>query len=230
MPAATTKRVRKPLAAEQSRVGAVANALLGEAFTGVLVTDFYAGYNDTPGGKRQRGWGRLLRDRHALGEAHPAHTETQVWVARVKAVFARLRAAIAPVLAPAPAIAPVLPLTADDPALPLATRLHWELRALGEQYAQEQNHPCRALAWRLWHFQHELLTCVRDPRVPPDNNAAERAIRPLVIARNISGETRSARGSQTQMRLSSLAATWLAQGHAPLDEFRRVLQTPLPHV
>ena len=217
----------------QSRAGAVANALLGEDFTGVLVTDFYAGYNDTPGGKHQRCWVHLLRDLHALGEAHPAHDATQVWVARVKAVFARMQAATAGVPAapiPVPATTLVPPLTPDDLTLPLAERLQQELRALGAQFVQQPEHPCRALAWRLWHFQHELLTCVRDPQVPPDNNAAERAIRPLVIARKISGGTRSARGSQTHMRLSSLAATWLAQGRHPLDEFRHLLQTPLPQV
>ena len=202
----------------QSRAGAVANALLGEDFTGVLVTDFYAGYNDTPGGQHQRCWVHLLRDLHALGEAHPAHDETQIWVRQVKAIFARIQTFR------------TTPPTADDPALPLAERLRQDLRALGAQFVQARDHPCRPLAWRLWHFQHELLTCVRDPRVPPDNNAAERAIRPLVIARKISGGTRSARGSQTQMRLYTLAATWRAQGHAPLDEFRRLLQSPLPQV
>lgn len=34
-----------------SRAGAVANGLLGEDFGGVLVSDFYGGYNDTPGGR-----------------------------------------------------------------------------------------------------------------------------------------------------------------------------------
>ena len=106
--------------------------------------------------------------------APPFHDEAQIWVARVKAVFARLRAATAPV---AP-WRPRTPLTTDDPTLLLAKRLHLELRALGEQCVQDQEHPCRALAWRLWYFQHDLLPCVRDSQAPPDNNAAERAIRP----------------------------------------------------
>jgi len=58
-----------------SRASAVANDLVGEDFTGVLVTDFYGGYNDTPGGRHQRCWVHLLRDVHALGEAHPVHLE-----------------------------------------------------------------------------------------------------------------------------------------------------------
>jgi transposase len=104
------------------------------------------------------------------------------------------------------------------------------LHALGAQFVTAADHPCRPLAWRLWHFQHELLTCLTQPGVPPDNNAAERAIRPLVVARKVSGGTRSPRGSATRMNLYTLAATWTAQGRNPLSEFRHLLQSLLPQV
>src|SRR3990172_10900325 len=42
-----------------------------------------------------------------------------------------------------------------------------------------------------------------DPRVPSDNNAAERSLRPLVVSRKISGGTRSHAGSDTKMTLAS---------------------------
>ena len=214
-----------------SRAGVVANDLLGDDRTGVLVTDCYGGYNDTPGGRHQRCWVHLLRDLHMLAETHPAHLETQVWVAAVQDVWRRMRTAwhaaqsahtAAPAATAPPAAAGFLA------PLSLADHLQAETRLLGEQFVQDKTHPCHALAWRLWHFQHELLTGLRDPRVPLDNNAAERAIRPLVVARKISGGTHSAQGSQTAMRLYSLAATWQAQGHSPLDEFRRLLQTSFP--
>src|SRR5215469_8735254 len=47
-----------------SRAGQVINTLLGEGFAGVLGSDFYGGYNDTPGGRHQRCWAHLLRDLH----------------------------------------------------------------------------------------------------------------------------------------------------------------------
>ena len=47
---------------------------------------------------------------------------------------------------------------------------------------------------------------------PLQNNAAERAIRPAVIARKVSGGTRSARGSKAKSVLMSLFGTWAAQG------------------
>lgn len=208
---------------QPSRAGAVAHALLGEDFAGVLVSDFYAGYNDTPGGRHQRCWVHLLRDLRQLREAHasdlsPAGLEVRVWVEAVQTLWHQVR------------VASTSP--PDDPAQRATTyqALLLEVRALGDQFVAQPDHPCRALAWRLWHYQGEVLTCVREPTVPADNNAAERAIRPLVVARKISGGTRSPRGTQTRMRLSSLAATWLAQGHNPLTEFRRLLQTPLPQL
>ncbi|MGZ6322180.1 MAG: IS66 family transposase [Ktedonobacterales bacterium] len=208
----------------RSRAGSVANALLGEGFGGVLVSDFYGGYNDTAGGRHQRCWVHLLRDLRALAEAHAAGTavvdlEVQTWTAAVRTLWQQVRTAVA--TSPPPPVAQ---------RERLAQRLRLDVQALGAQFVAAPDHPCRALAWRLWHFQHELLTCVAQPGVPPDNNAAERAIRPLVVARKISGGTRSSRGSATRMALSSLAATWTAQGRNPLAEFRRLLQTPLPQV
>jgi transposase len=207
----------------QSRAGAVANALVGEDFGGVLVSDFYAGYNDTPGGRHQRCWVHLLRDAHLLGAAHAADLslaglETRSWVEALTTLGQQVRQTL------------IHPPPTPAHRQQFHRQLLLEVQALGEQFVSTPDHPCRPLAWRVWHFQHELLTCVLHSGVPPDNNLAERAIRPLVIARKISGGTRSPRGSLTRMQLYSLAATWTAQGHNPLTQFRRLLQTPLPQL
>ncbi len=206
-----------------SRAGAVANALLGADFGGVLVSDFYAGYNDTPGGRHQRCWVHLLRDVRSLGEAHAEEMslvglETRVWVDALTRLWQRVHHAL------------THPSASPAQRQLVHHRLLLDLQALGAQFVSLPDHPCRALAWRLWHFQHELLTCVAQSGVPPDNNLAERAIRPLVVTRKISGGTRSPQGSTTHMRLYSLAATWAAQGHNPLTQFRQLLQSPLPRV
>lgn len=219
------------VAFHRSRAGAVANEVLGEDFRGVLVSDFYAGYNDTPGGRHQRCWVHLLRDVRALAAAHAGTSlrdvEVRAWTGAVQVLWQRVRAVLAHPPPPSGAPAGAAPGAASAPLVPA---LHADLRALAEQFVTAADHPCRALAWRLWHFQHELLTCLAVPGVPPDNNAAERAIRPLVVIRKISGGTRSPRGSATRMALYSLGATWIAQGHNPLPEFRRLLQSPLPQV
>jgi hypothetical protein len=198
-----------------SRAGAVPNRMLGDGFAGVLVSDFYAAYNDTPGGRHQRCWAHLLRDVHQLAQAHPDDAEVVGWTDRLKAVWEQVRAA-----ATGPPEAAARRATADA--------LLGELRALGAAYVERPGHPCRALAWRLWYFQDELLTCVRQAGVPADNNAAERMLRPQAVARKISGGTRSPRGSHTRMALSTLFDTWAAHGLDPLAECLRLLQSPLP--
>ena len=72
----------------------------------------------------------------------------------------------------------------------------------------------------------ELFVFVAQPEVPPDNNAAERSLRPLVISRKISGGTRSERGTDTKMTLASLFGTWRAQGLNPLLACRELLVSP----
>ena len=76
--------------------------------------------------------------------------------------------------------------------------------ALGASFAQAKGHPGHALAQRLLRHQGELFTFVRRDDVPADNNAAERALRPLVVCRKISGGTRSPQGSRTCTVLTSL--------------------------
>ncbi len=64
-----------------SRSGQIARGLL-RGFSGTLVTDFYGGYNDTPG-RHQRCWVHLLRDLHALKDAHTvstSHPELSAWI------------------------------------------------------------------------------------------------------------------------------------------------------
>ncbi len=46
-----------------------------------------------------------------------------------------------------------------------------------------------------------------DPEVEPTNNRAERALRPSVIYRKVSGGTRSSRGSEAYDRLFSIFYT-----------------------
>ena len=95
-------------------------------------------------------------------------------------------------------------------------------------HSQPAGSPQATLCARVARYRTDLFTFVADPAVPPTNNAAERALRPLVIARKISGGTRSRRGSRTRMVLQSLAATWDLRGLDPVAEFRRLLTTPPP--
>ena len=92
-----------------------------------------------------------------------------------------------------------------------------ELQALAKPYLAMKDAPQRVLAQRIDRFLGELFTFVQYPGVPSENNAAERAIRPAVIARKVSGGTRSSRGSDTMSVLRSLFETWRLQGRNPID-------------
>lgn len=76
----------------------------------------------------------------------------------------------------------------------------------------------QALCKRVETFLAELFVFVAIPGVPAHNNLAECSARPLVVARKISGGSRSPKGSTTRMGLASLFGTWLAQGLNPFHQ------------
>ena len=62
------------------------------------------------------------------------------------------------------------------------------------------------LCRRIRNHIKELFVFVAHPEVPPDNNAAERSLRTVVVSRKVSGGTRSAAGTDTKMALASSSA------------------------
>lgn len=196
-----------------SRAGAIPEAFLA-GFRGTLVTDFYGGYNHTDG-KHQRCWAHLLRDLHKLKDDHAVtNPELLPWIEAVVQTY-RDGKALA---------------QRDPPAMTLErTTLYADLLERLEQLGRhwptptDKGHPAHALCKRLLRHSDELFEFVLQPGLAADNNLAERSVRPLVIARKISGGTRSERGSATRMRLQTLFATWEAQGKAALAECRALL-------
>ena len=81
----------------------------------------------------------------------------------------------------------------------------------------------RLLALSIENFIQEMFVFVENPAAPSENNAAERSVRPSVIARKISGGTRSAKGSATKMTLMSLFGTWKLHGLNTIQECRQML-------
>jgi transposase len=199
-----------------SRAGEVIKKLIGDDFEGVLGSDFYAGYNIHQG-LHQRCWVHFLRDIHDLKKLHPDHAELWQWANQVKQLYERAKAAPAP-----------------DPQLPI-TKQHAQRVALQHAFEQELWQVCapfaqtqtlmHTLCERVERFLPELFVFVAYPGVPSDNNLAERSVRPLVIARKISGGTRSPKGSSTRMGLASLFGTWVAQGLHPFHQCLALLTT-----
>ena len=69
-----------------SRGGAVVAEVLGGAFEGALISDFYAAYN-TYSGPHQRCWADLLRDVRDLRVAHPDDVGVATWPDALHALY-----------------------------------------------------------------------------------------------------------------------------------------------
>lgn len=203
-----------------SRAGEVVKQLIGEHFQGVLGSDFYAGYNIHQG-FHQRCWVHYLRDIHKLKEKFPEDEHVLRWAKAVKDVYDQAVAWVA-----------------QDPDPDWSPRQLQQMRVAQQHVFEQQlwaicqpyvcmTAPQQTLCKRVEDFLPELFVFVAVPGVPAHNNLAERSVRPLVIARKISGGSRSPKGSQTRMGLASLFGTWMAQGLNPFSQCLALL-TRLP--
>lgn len=186
---------------EHSRGKRVVERVLGEEFKGVLGSDFHGAYN-VYRGPHQRCWPHLLRDLHELKEDHPADEAVQAWAQQLRALYDRAQA-----FNKAGA-------HSQEEKEQLYVALVSETERLGLLYAR-QKHPCRALAKRVLRHQDELFQFVLVAGLAPDNNLAERSLRPLVVVRKISGGSRSSQGSRTRMTLATVFGTLKARSANP---------------
>jgi len=194
-----------------SRAGEVVKELIGENYQGVLGSDFYAGYNIHQG-LHQRCWAHYLRDIHKLKEKCPEDEEVLRWAKAVKDVYDQAVAWIAPGADPSWS-----PRQLQQMRVTQQHVFEQQLWAICQPYVRTTA-PQQVLCQRVEDFLPELFVFVAVPGVPAHNNLAERSVRPLVIARKISGGSRSPKGSQTRMGLASLFGTWMAQGLNPFSQ------------
>ncbi len=203
----STPRVR--LFRHGRRTKDMVTTVLGEACAGVLVSDFYAAYTGYAG-IHQYCWAHLLRDIHELKDQHPDDAAVRGWAMAVPAILTQAQA------------------DATEDGVD-----RWRVRRQAEANLAtlcrpwpELPVPQARLCRRILTHLESLFVFVTEPSVPTTNNAAERSLRPLVVARKISGGTRSARGTATRLTLASLFGTWRAQGLNPYDQCLNLLSSP----
>ena len=194
---------------------------LNDAFSGVLVSDFYAAYHHYVSdfyaayhhydGPKQRCWAHLLRDIHDLRTRYPGDAPLARWTDAVHGIYDRAKAC-------------THPQAKRRRTAQLA--LERQLLALCQPFRHDRSATQAKLCRRIERHIRELFVFVAEPDVPADNNAAERSLRHLVISRKISGGTRSEQGTQSKMTLASLFGTWRAQGLNPLAACRQLLISP----
>ena len=175
----------------RGRGKAVVDEALGESFSGVLVSDFYAAYHHYDGPK-QRCWAHLLRDIHDLVALYPKDTALAQWAAAVHQLYVEARS-----------------FTHPQARRRRTAQLAWErqLLAICQPFLADPLAVQAKLCRRIERHIKELFVFVAEPDVPSDNNPAERSLRHLVISRKVSGGTRSERGTESKMTLASVFGT-----------------------
>ena len=195
---------------------AVVDEVLGDQFAGVLVRNFYAAYHHYDGPK-QRCWAHLLRDIHDLPALYPDDDRYDdrlaQWADAIHQLYRQATAFTHPSEQQRP----------EQQRRTAQLALEQRLLALCRTYQDDPSAAPTRLCRRMENHIKELFLFVAEPEVPPDNNAAERSLRPVVISRKISGGSRSAAGTDTKMTLASIFGTWRVQGFNPLTACRQLL-------
>jgi transposase len=181
----------------RSRGSKVPKALLGADFDGVVISDFFSAYSPLDV-EKAKCWSHLLRDSHELAKGRPPDSDEARFHQQLHSLFLEMGLALESVAA--------------DPAG--RSQLATEMRARLEAFATTEWQPwsCRQLAARIQRYLDDLLVWLENPAVRPDNNPAERALRPAVVTRKTSFGSRSKLGAQAFARLLSLIQTWERQG------------------
>lgn len=193
---------------DPSRSGTVIEKLLGETFDGKLVADFYAAY-DRMACTKQRCLVHLLRELKETAEKHPAFAAGPFYVKAKKLVKDLLK------------LKGQWDELSDQAYTSRAVRLETKLDHLSDDPYDEPQ--ANRLARRLRRYKKELTEFLWDKNLDGTNNAAERALRPAVAARKISGGSRSEAGALAWARLASLMRTADQQGKNVVDVIRKLL-------
>lgn len=181
---------------------------IGEAFAGACHSDFLTVYRWYPG---QGCWAHLLRDAEACCQSpKPAEREFGLQLALwMGDLWAMWRAQARGTLSQA------------DYRLQ-ATQMQAELTAW---LARQQSLPKQAarLQKRILTQPERVFYFVTHPETPPDNNAAERALRGLVTNRKTTGGTRTEAGEVLKTTLFSIVQTCRKQGQSAIDYIQKAL-------
>ena len=177
---------------QNTRSASVPRSIFGDKkLPGVLVVDRYNAYNKAPV-QIQYCYAHLLRDVEKLEKDFPDSPEVKSFVSL---------------------LVPLLSQAMHLRSQPLSDEQYYrEAKEIQKKLIEIIESPAQHLAIRamqdLFHTnEHRLYHWVQDRRVPPDNNLAERDLRPTVIARKVSFGSSSDAGSKTRSILMSVLHT-----------------------
>lgn len=200
---------------DTSRAGEVSRGILSEYFVGILITDCYVAYGAQVASAKQKCLAHLARTARDWQKLTVSGSTGYQFFEDVKrfvkrgCAFHRRRAAGE--------------LSADEQETE-ETWLRAELARL--ESCPVDHDKAITLQQRILNHQGEWLVFLDDPRVPPTNNLAERALRPLVVLRKITFGHRTSAGAERMAWLMTVQETAKRHGHRATEIFYRLLTQP----
>jgi transposase len=192
----------------KSRGGKVIQNLLGKAYGGTLVSDFYSAYSKMDC-KKQKCLAHLLRELKESAEKSPAFAAGNFFTTCRRLIKRALR------------LKGQWDQLDDAEYDRRAHHLESQLKKLAMAPYEEAN--AKRIAKRLLKHQNELTAFLHEKNLDPTNNAAERALRPAVVMRKITGGSRSKTGAAAWATLASLMKTATQQNLKLMDTIRSML-------
>ena len=171
---------------------------LGEEYSGTIISDFYTAYNPLPY-KQQKCLVHLLRE---LSESKSNSDE-----------FIAFRKKLTRLLRDSLRLEQRMTEAADMPKETYDRLLGYIHQRLSELYNASYETPdCQRLSKRLRKHSDQLFVFLERMDVESNNNRAERAIRPAVVTRKISGGNRTPSGTESLSIITSIIQTCKQQG------------------
>jgi transposase len=190
-----------------TRSSAEVKSLLGENFDGILSSDCWSAYNPVQTNAKQKCLAHIGRELNALTRSDFA--SNRLFAQQVSPIFESARQA-----------------HRDYHAGQLTLEQLQNHRFIVEaQLAQILDNPpasgwaddAQTLANRFTRYWSDWFTFLSHPEVKPDNNDAERALRPVVIHRKVTGGARSQWGGQLVAMMFSFLETTRLQGNNAVE-------------
>lgn len=198
---------------DRSRGGKVIAGLLGEAFgsdgSSTLVSDFYGVY-DRFDGPQQKCLAHLLRELKETAQRKPE--------LRGHALFKKCRRLVRDMLKLKARREELAPEVYPHRVALVEARL---AKLAGRQW---EDADAARIGKRLSKYQGKLTTFLHKAEVDGTNNAAERALRPAVVMRKITGGSRSEAGAKAWAILASVMRTAQQQGKDVVETIKTLLK------
>lgn len=179
-----------------SRSGEVLRDVLGFTFNGVLGSDCFSAYNTIAAKAKQKCLAHYERAAKELEKFYPNDQATLLFAISLRDIFKRARQVKHDWLEG---------IITDERAGQQTLAFEEELDQLVE--TPLKNHDAEKLRCRLITHRDENFTFLRYKPVEPDNNRAERALRPSVVMRKITYGNNSPTGAFNHETLMSLVET-----------------------